>query len=206
MLNNLANIYFRQGDNERARPLWQRVLDTDPGNRFANTNLGVLHHYSNNYADAIRYFRRAMQDAPEDYRLWGRMGEAYALMPDHGSDAHRAFTRAAELAEEALRFNRSNWQLQGHLSLYYANLQQHKKANAALQAMFASNTADDPMKHYWAALVAYQHNDIETVFYELDRALATGFSEQIRFVRDEPVLQPLKAQHPQRFDELLRRY
>ena len=206
MLNNLANIYFRLGDNDNAAPLWRRVLDVDPGNRFANSSLGVMYHYENDYRQAIVYYERALEYTATDHRLWGRLGESYRLLPDAQADANNAFTQAADIAEDVRRFNPNDWEVSGFLALYYAYLAQFDKANAALARMFALNTGTEPMTHYWAALVAYEQQDVERAFSELDQSLAAGFHKQKRFIADEPALQPMRNAHPERYQALLDRY
>jgi hypothetical protein len=72
--------------------------------------------------------------------------------------------------------------------------------------MFELNPAEDPIAHYWAALVNFEAQDVDATFAHLDAALAKGFSQQKRFIVDEPALDGLRAAHGSRLADLLRRY
>jgi hypothetical protein len=80
------------------------------------------------------------------------------------------------------------------------------QSRTKLDVMFELNPGADPTTHYWAALVAYEREDVDEVFSELDLALANGFHTEKQFIEDEPALEPLRKAYPARYADLLNRY
>ena len=93
-----------------------------------------------------------------------------------------------------------------YLALYSAYAGEHDNAARFLERMFTLNPAEDPLTHYWAALVQFEAGDIDATFEHLDAALARGFAQQKRFIVEEPALDSLRAAHGPRFAALMNRY
>jgi len=205
-LNNIGNIQYRLGLVTEAEETWKKSIFLNPNNRWAHSGLGIMYHYQRKFDRAVEHLKAACELSPDDHTLWGRLGESYRMLQGGQELAREAFDRAASLAEEDARINPTNWRTAGYLALYYAYLGKSEQAQAKLDLMFELNPGADPMTHYWAALVAYERDDVEAVFTELDLALANGFSAQKQFIEDEPALEALRKAHPARFAELLSRY
>ncbi len=204
--NNLANVLFRKGENDAAVLIWNAVLEKDAGNRWAHSGLGILHHYDREFSKAIDHFRSAIDAAGADHQLWGRLGESARLLPDRQVESQKAFGEAIALARESLQFDPRDWQTKGYIALYSAYLGDFETAEASLKEMFALNSSREPMTHYWAALIAYEQGELERTFAELEQALRSGFDQQKKFIADEPALDALRAEAPERFDALIRRF
>lgn len=205
-INNLAAILYRQGFTDQAEQRWQESLKISDDNRWAYTGLGILYHYESDFNKAVVFLTRATEITPNDHSPWGRLGESYRQIPGREKEAHEAFTRAIDLANESIRVNPNDWEEHGFIALYQSYVRDFAAAEISLNNMFTLNPAENPMSHYWAALVAYEVGDINRAFNELDLALLHGFSNQKRFITDEPALADLRAEHAERFDKMLDRY
>lgn len=62
----LGEIRFGMGDIEHARAAFVRELTVDPDDFLSNLDLGVMANQDQNYADARRYFERALKAHPND--------------------------------------------------------------------------------------------------------------------------------------------
>ena len=131
---------------------------------------------------------------------------AARLMPDRQNDSRDAFLRAITLANQAARVNPNDWEVRGVLALYHAYTGNFPAAHESLDMVFQLNLAENPITHLWAARVAYEEQDIEKVFEELDMALTRGFSEQKHFIADEPAFAQLRRTHAERFQALMDRH
>ncbi len=205
-LNNLASVTYRQGNTDEAEQFWKKSLAISNDNLYALTGLGILYHYKREYRSAADYYLKATEYFPDDYSLWGRLGESYRLMPGHSDEAEKVFSKAIQLAQERFSINPKEWQLQSNLAIYNAYTGNIETAKQHLKKMYELNPTNDPYKHYSSALVAEQANDDEEVFKQLALALEYGWSEQLRFIADEPALDAFKAAYPERFADLLARY
>jgi tetratricopeptide (TPR) repeat protein len=205
-LNNMAGVAFRQGNTDEAEQYWKKSLTISADNSWAYEGLGILFHYKRDFESAVKYFLLGTQYSADDHKLWGRLGESYQLIPGQSDKAIAVFKKAIDLASERAKINPSSWQTQGYLALYSAYVGNHDASARYLTRMMELNPTQDPLAHYWSALVAQQAGDDEEVFRQLELALEYGYSEQPRFIAEEPVLDTFIATYPKRFADLLARY
>ncbi len=205
-LNNLANVQYRLGLTDTAEENWLKSLSISQNNRFAYIGLGVLYHYKGEFESAAEMYRLANQLSASDYETLGRLGESLRLIPARKEEAVQVFSRALELVEERISINPTDWHARGLQALYYAYVGKPAEANSSLQEMYRLNKVNEPMTHYWEALIAYEQEDIERTFVQIDLALAAGFDKEKQFFIDEPALAGLRESHGRRFDELMSRY
>jgi tetratricopeptide (TPR) repeat protein len=205
-LNNIANVAYRQGNNDEAERYWKKSLTISADNPFAYSGLGILYHYNKDYQSATKYFLLGTQYETDGHQLWGRLGESYRLIPDKGDEAIEVFNKAINLASARAKVNPTDWETQGYLALYNAYIGNLETSAQHLTKMMELNPTQDPQAHHWSALVAQQAGDDEEVFRQLELALKYGWSAQKRFIADEPALDTFKAAYPQRFADLLARY
>ncbi|MEJ2089853.1 MAG: tetratricopeptide repeat protein, partial [Gammaproteobacteria bacterium] len=173
---------------------------------WAHDSLGMMYHYQQRYAEAVKHLEAACEISPDDHRVWGRLGESYRLLEGGMPNARKAFSKALALAANDAEIDPSDWITVGYMALYNGYLGNFAAADELLDRMFKLNAGNDPMTHYWAGLVAYETGDIDKTFHELDLALANGFSKEKHFIADEPALGPLRASQPERFQAMLDRY
>ena len=85
------------GDTERARIAFDRSLQLKP-TRGAYTNIGMFYYYAGEFDTAAVMQEEALEYAPDDHRIWGRLAESYRFMPGEEREAQSAYKKAAQLA------------------------------------------------------------------------------------------------------------
>lgn len=111
--------YWMLGDVDQARVAYDRSLALNPS-RQAYTNLGLRYYYAGRFKDAVAMQQRALELAPDDHRVWGRLAESYRFAGGKDMESLQAYQRAAELATANLAINESDWATRGLLGIYYA--------------------------------------------------------------------------------------
>ena len=92
----LAVFFQRSGENQKALEQYKRVLDRDPINQAALSNLGVLYLAMGNLVEAIRTLRSATYANQNYDKAHNNLG--IALMQDgQNAEATREFERALQL-------------------------------------------------------------------------------------------------------------
>jgi TolB-like protein/Flp pilus assembly protein TadD len=193
-----AGAYFMLGNSKKARAAALRSLEIKPS-RQAYTNLGLFNYYEGRFVEAATAQKEALELAPEDHRVWGRLGDCYRFIPGSESKATQYYERAAELAEENLTINQEDWMTRGQLGLYLAHIDQPGRALSELgQALKESN--QNPEMLYLMALVKLDQGEQDEALSLMESAVAAG-NEYRQFVKTDPDLQVLR--HEDRFTRLL---
>jgi TolB-like protein/Flp pilus assembly protein TadD len=96
-LNSLGSTLIMIGEFESARDAWYRSLQIDP-TPIAYSNLGTVSFLMKNFEQAATMYRRAVELTPNDFELWGALGDAYRNMPGREGDADTSYEKAIELA------------------------------------------------------------------------------------------------------------
>jgi TolB-like protein/Flp pilus assembly protein TadD len=103
-LNNLGAAYYLAGDFRRAAKAWDDSLAIKP-TRSAYSNTGTMYFYLGDYERAIERYINAANMAPNDYKMWGNLADAYFFQGNQKQVADVAYKRAIELAEKMLAIN-----------------------------------------------------------------------------------------------------
>ncbi|MFK7732331.1 MAG: tetratricopeptide repeat protein [Pseudomonadales bacterium] len=182
--------YWMLGDFDHAIDAYQQSLKVKP-TRQAYTNIGLLQYYKKNFDSAIEYQQNALELAPDDHRVWGRLGEAYyfAKRPE---DARETFAQAAKLAESNLQINVQDIKTIRLAAVYYAHMEQGKKATTMAQRAIEL-TPEHPESHYAAAQVHMLLGEDDQAI----SALATALSFNERYavmIGRSPYFAELRAQ------------
>jgi eukaryotic-like serine/threonine-protein kinase len=125
--NNLGDVRLFQGNNAEAIPLLQRSLQIRK-TADATSNLGTAYFQLRRYTDAAAAYEQSTQLDPQNYVLWGNLGDAYFWTPERRHEAAGAYTRATALALEALRVNSRDAVALSSVSLYRAMLGERRAA------------------------------------------------------------------------------
>ncbi len=80
MRHELADYHLRQGDGERARELYERVLELSPEATAAAINLGTLYATRGDLHSATRVFETGIAARPETPRLHYNLGLAWIAL------------------------------------------------------------------------------------------------------------------------------
>ena len=79
---NLANIYLQDNDIDRAIATYESILNFEPSNFLALTNLGSIHFYKGNFVTSINYYLRATELGLENSNVYFNLGNAFAEIGD----------------------------------------------------------------------------------------------------------------------------
>jgi tetratricopeptide (TPR) repeat protein len=156
----------------------------------AYSNVATSAFYLGRFEEAAAMYRRALELAPEDYRMWGNLGDAYAHLAGRSADSDAAHRKATTLGEQRLRINPADADAMADLAPWYASLGQRDRARQ-LAGEALRRDPGNTYVHYNAALVALRLGDPETALAELERAVELGYPR--RLLPSDPGLLPLRA-------------
>lgn len=188
--SNLGAVYLRQGNYADAKAELERSISIRPTAPALN-NLGALHFYQQKYQEATRSYERAAQMTPDDYIIFGNLGEAYALIAGAEQKSRSNYAHALELAEQSLRVNAHDAAAMLDAAFYAAVLGQNAKAERYRTAALKISGKDkDPQALLRSAQVLAQLRRDPAAIAELQRALKAGLSASQ--VTDDPSWQRFK--------------
>jgi TolB-like protein/Flp pilus assembly protein TadD len=183
-LNSLGSTLYMLGAFDSARDAWYRSLQIDP-TPIAFSNLGTASFYLQDFQQAAAMYSRAVELTPDDYQLWGALGDAYRFMPGSEADATSSYEKAIELAEAYLDLNADDGYALAGLAHYLASI--GRADQAAWRLARAIELAPSNMYvHYFAALVAASSGDVDAAVNASRRALDNGYP--INLLAAEPSL------------------
>ena len=181
--------YWMLGESEKAREAYDRSLELKPS-RQAYTNMGSRYYYAGQFNDAVESQLKALEYAPDDHRVWGRLAESYRFVPGGEEESLRAYERAAELAEENLAINENDWETMGLLGLYYSHLNRAEEArNLVSRSVSMSKRASEAL--YYQALSRLKLGDQNGALDSLEEAVLSD-EQYAQFIVSDPDLQLLR--------------
>jgi tetratricopeptide (TPR) repeat protein len=184
--NNLGAAQYMQGDYAGAAASWEESVRLRPSN-LVLSNIGLAAYYAGDFERAARMQRQALAEAPEDYRLWSRLGDAERQRGSY-EDARDAYNEAMRFASRATELNPVDVQALRFLSLIYSHSGDDAAAVAAIERA-RELQPDASITSYYASKVYLNAGDIDRAYAELDEALARGYSKEI--AEADPDLAPL---------------
>lgn len=170
--SNLGAVYAEQGKYAEAIDVLERSIRIQPTASALN-NVGAVYFYQRRYADAARSYELATQLTPDDYRIFGNLGEAYAQIGGREQESRRSYAQALKLADQRLIANGNDGGALLEAALYAAVLGQNTKAEEYRKSGIALS-GHDPEARFNSALVLAQMHQDDRALAELDRALTGG--------------------------------
>jgi tetratricopeptide (TPR) repeat protein len=161
-----------QGKYAEAIDALERSIKIQPTASALN-NVGAVYFYQRRYADAARSYELAAQLTPDDYRIFGNLGEAYGQIGGKQEESRRNYTHALKLAEQRLIANGNDGGALLEAALYAAMLGHNAKAEEYRKSGIAMS-GHDPEARFNSALVLAQMHQDGRALAELGRALAGG--------------------------------
>ena len=185
--NNLGAAYYMQGNYGAAVAAWEESVNIRPSN-LVMSNIGLAAYYAGEYEKASQMQQQAIAESPEDFRIWGRLGDALR-QAGHAEAAAEAYGNAMQYAQQAMDRNPADEEILRYRSLYYSHT---GNSAAAIEAIEKARRLlpDSSRVHYFASKVYLAAGDAERAILELEQALALGYSLQI--ANADPDLQTIR--------------
>ncbi len=171
--NNLGAVRYMLGDLAGAATAWQRGIEIEP-TQSMYANLGTMYYYLGRFQDSVEMQREAIELAPDDFRLWGRMAAAYGRMSDREAEANSAYRKAISLAEQVVGVNPNEADALKNLALFYAHTGQAERASSAIERALEL-TPTDPDTHFFASLTFLELGQDQRCIQELETAVKFGY-------------------------------
>ena len=131
---NLAMLYNRMGDKEKAETLLREVVAAYPHEYQVAYSLGLLLAEKKKYVEAARYLALAAGGMPDHARVHYNLGVLLDYL-GKGSEAERALLRALEIEPVNIDFLTATAQ-------YYAKRKQYEKAKVLSERIAAAQAKD----------------------------------------------------------------
>ncbi len=187
--SNLGAVYVEQGKYAEAIDALERSIRIQPTASALN-NVGAVYFYQHRYPDAARSYQLATQLTPDDYRIFGNLGEAYGQIADKQEESRRSYSQALKLAEQRLSENHNDGGALLEAALYAAMLGQNEKSEQYRKAGIALS-GQDPEARFGSALVLAKMHSDNRALAELGLALDAGLPTSE--VTDNPAWQRFGA-------------
>ena len=190
--------YWMLGDTQNALVAYERSLQLKPS-RLAYTNIGSFYYYIGQFDASVNMQKLALEYAPDDHRVLGRLAESYRFIPGKDSESRSAFERAAVLALNNLKINNEDWSTRAELGRYYAHLERFEEAIELLE-LAVNQSQRNPEVLYLQALVFLKVGQSEEALTVLEEAVEQEGAFR-QFIAADPDLQVFKEN--ERFIRLL---
>ncbi len=182
--SSLGGLYLMSGDVVKASNAFQQSLSIRPSYE-ALSNLGTLEYDAGEYAKAAALYRRAVVFEPDDYRMWGNIGDALSAQASTALQARDPYERAVERVQRYIALTPNDAQAFASLAWYQANLGQGQAARAMIAKAEAMSTEQGEVA-LWAAQTFARLGDVEGTRTRVARARSAGIPEDR--IRASPLL------------------
>lgn len=174
--NNLGAAQYMLGNYTAAVESWEASMQLRPSH-LVLSNIGLAAYYAGQFERATEMQQEAIKEAPKDFRMWGRLGDAQRQLLD-ASAANIAYAEAIRFAGHALELNPKDEETLRYLSLYYSHIGDDENAIQTIEKV-RDISPESPRVHYFASKVYFGAGDFERAVLELEKALALGYSLEI---------------------------
>jgi serine/threonine protein kinase/tetratricopeptide (TPR) repeat protein len=187
--SNLGGVYLNLGRYAEAIPLFQRSVAIRP-TADAYSNLATAYFFQQRFDEAVHTYEQAVKLNPEDYEMWGNLGDAYNWSSKQQSQAPQSYRKAIALANAALRVNPRDAAVLCDLALYHAMLrEQDAGINLVRRALALAPRNSDFL--FKAAEIYNQFGMTEPALAALQDSIKQGNSRF--FTRDHPIFGNLQT-------------
>lgn len=176
-LNNLGVALFYFGDFEQASQAWQESLDLAPSST-AYSNVATTRYFSGRFDEAVELYHMAVEFAPDDYELWGNLGDAYRQIPGGAELANPMYNNAIKLASKRLQVNASDTDALIQMGHYEAVVGDPSQAIEYIDRAFEL-APEDMYVNYTAAIAFTTLAEFTRALDALERALALGYPRHV---------------------------
>jgi len=187
---NLGAAYVQSGEYAKAIPALQRSAEIRP-TAAADSNLAYAYFNLRQYPEAARLFEAAATLDPENFEIWGNVGDAYYWSPGERIKARNAYQKARSLASKVIAVNPRDANTLAVVAYYEAMSGDSDAADHHIRVALSS-APKDPDVLFTAALVFNQRGKTDKALSCLEKAVAAGYSRTL--VRDTPNFDNLRLQ------------
>jgi TolB-like protein/DNA-binding winged helix-turn-helix (wHTH) protein/Tfp pilus assembly protein PilF len=188
--SSLGGVYYVAGRRKEAAAAFSRSLAIEP-TYGALSNFASLRFEDGAYAEAADLYRRASQLEPDDYRLWGNIGDALSADPATEAQARSPYARAASMAEAYMKLKGDDALAPAHLAWYRANLGENADVRGLLERADALGTETAEVE-FFAAQALARMGDRAGAVARIKRALKAGVP--LERIRTSPLLRGMEAE------------
>lgn len=171
--NNLGSSHYLLGDFESAAAAWNKSLALAPSTS-AYMNLGSSYFFLGRFDDAVSMYKTASELSPDDYEVWGSLGDALTQAGAADDEARASYLKAIELGEKMLAINASDAQMMATLSQYYARLGNVERA-MELVSQAEALQPQNMYVHYFSAVTYAATGNTERALDAVGRAVNLGY-------------------------------
>jgi serine/threonine protein kinase/tetratricopeptide (TPR) repeat protein len=186
---NLGGVRILQGRYAEAIPLLQRSLGIRK-TANATSNLGTAYFQLHRYTESAAAFEQSTQLDPQNYVMWGNLGDAYYWSGGRRAEAMEAYGKAIALGKEKLHVNPRDTEVLSSLAMYHAMRGERKPALDNLESALRVNPKS-PALLFNAGITYEQLGDTQHAIDALEKAVAEGISPAT--LRDTPNFDGLRA-------------
>ena len=198
---NLGAALMMAGEFSAAKVVYEEALEIQEY-RTAYSNLGVLYYYLWDFPKSVATHRKAVELSPEDATKWINLADALHFA-GRESEARKAFSRSAELAEQRLAVD----PMDADTTFMYAwalhMLGRWQEAREALDKGLAL-AEDDPYGLYYAGLIELRSGEKDEALSSFRKAVEKGYpptmlaaEPYIGDLRNDPAFEAVLAVSPQ---------
>lgn len=173
LLSNLGGVLFLSGDYTASATTLRRSVAIAPTSK-GYSNTGTSYYYAGRYDDAVAMFEQATLLEPENFQMWGNLGDACRRLPTRAGQAGAAYQKAADLARANLAINPESVLTRVALAYFLVRLGNAPEAATEIATARPAESSDLYV-HYYAALVYKELGDDTAAVAETRRALEAGY-------------------------------
>jgi len=193
---NLGGALAMAGRFDDAAAALQDSIDISP-QQSTYSNLGAIHYYMGDFAEAVRIHRQALKLDPNSNIVWLNLADAL-YFAGKADAAQAAFAHAAELSESRLAIDSGD--VESLHALAWAQMMAGNGTRAReLVDRALSISPNDPYVYYYDALVYVRSGELSDAFESIEKAIAAGYPRSM--LAAEPYLASIRRQ--ERFAALL---
>ncbi|MBD8526761.1 tetratricopeptide repeat protein [Pseudomarimonas arenosa] len=180
--SDLGAAHFMAGNIGEAANAFQRAVQLEP-NQAALSNLGTMYYYLGRFEDAIRNYQLALRQAPNDFRLYGNLGDALRVQ-GQTEQAQQYYQQALDKLNDYLQTAGEDIDTQSLRILYEYHLGSRQHAYRDMLALAQQSPSNAELQLY-AAILAKPLQDNGLVLEHLSRAVTLGYGAAIISVDPE---------------------
>jgi tetratricopeptide (TPR) repeat protein len=186
--SNLGTAQYLNGEFNEAIEAWNKSEAINPG-REVLSNIGTGYYYLRDFDMAELMYKKAIQAAPEDHRLWGNLADAQR-MANFDTVAAENYLKAIDLAMKEYAINDSDSMNLSRLAVYHAALGNHGEAMEFMRLAQTSG-GSNPYVSYDVVVVWLLLDSLPDALDSYKVLEDTGFPKSI--LDSEPMFDALRS-------------